>query len=71
MSKFNVEVYPQEIAKKLYELTKDMDYMDYEEEKEQIMADLESALYDLMAIAQNEKNFDYFRTMYRTLERLV
>lgn len=71
MSKFVRTEYPREIAEKLYELAKDMDYMDYEEEKEQILADLEDALYDLLAIAQNEYNKDCYRTMYNVLERLV
>lgn len=70
MGKFKREKYPQEIAERLYELAKDMDYMDYEEEKEQILADLEDALYDLLAIAQNEYNKDCYRTMYNILERI-
>lgn len=71
MGKFKHEKYPQEIAERLYELAKDMDYMDYEEEKEQILANLEDALYDLLAIAQNEYNKESYRTLYRILERLV
>ena len=66
----NFEKYPQEIAEKLYELSKDMDYMDYEDEKEQVIADLENALYWLKGTAENEHNFDYFRTFYRILERI-
>ncbi len=71
MSKFNVEVYPHEIAEKLYELAKDMDYMDYEDDKKRVIGELEDALYVLKACAENTMNFDYFRTMYRILERLV
>ena len=71
MSKFVRTEHPKEIAERLYELAKDMDYMDYEEEKEQILADLEDALYDLLTIAQNEYNKDCYRTMYNILERLV
>lgn len=70
-NEFTVEVYPQEIAEKLYELAKDMDYMDYEYDKKRVIADLEDALYVLKACAENTMNFDYFRTMYKTLERLV
>lgn len=61
---------PQEIADKLYELAKDMDYMDYEEEKEEVKADIENALYYLKAIAQNEYNADYFRTFWNILQRI-
>lgn len=67
---FKIEKYPQEIANKLYELSKDMDWMDYEEEKEKILQDLENALYYLKAICENEYNFDYFRTFYKILENI-
>lgn len=60
----------EEIAEKLYELAKDMDYMDYEEEKEQIKADIENAIYYIKALAENEYNSDYFRTFYNILQRI-
>ena len=60
----------EEIADKLYEMAKDMDYMDYEEEEEQIKADIENALYNLKAIAQNEYNFDYYKTLWNILQRI-
>lgn len=60
----------QEIAENLYELSKDMDYMDYEEEKENIINDLENALYYIRTIAQNEYNQEYFRTFYNILQRI-
>ena len=60
----------QEIAEKLYELSKDMDYMDYEEEKENVINDLENALYYIKTISQNEYNQDYFRTFYNILQRI-
>lgn len=60
----------QEIAENLYELSKDMDYMDYEEEKENIVNDLENALYYIKTIAQNEHNQEYFRTFYNILQRI-
>lgn len=59
-----------EIARKLYELSKDMDYMDYEEEKENIINELENALYYIKTIAQNEYNQEYFRTFYNILQRI-
>lgn len=64
------EKYPNEIASRLYELAKDMDYMDYEDEKEQVLNDLENALYYLKAICENEYNDEYFRTFYRILENI-
>lgn len=60
----------EEIAENLYESAKDMDYMDYEEEKEQIISDLENALYYLKAICENEYNKEYFRTFYKILENI-
>ena len=60
----------EEVANKLYELAKDMDYMDYEDEKEQEIADIENALYYLKALAQNEYNADYFRTFWNLLQRI-
>ena len=70
MDKFEVEKYPQEIAETLYEQAKDMDYMDYEDEKELVLADLENALYDLKTICENEYNKNCYRTLYRILERI-
>lgn len=61
---------PQEVAERLYELAQDMDYMDYEDEEEQIKADIENAIYNLKAIAQNEYNFDYYRTFWNILQRI-
>lgn len=70
MDKFEIEKYPQEIAEALYEQAKDMDYMDYEDEKEEVLADLENALYNLKAICENEYNKNCYRTLYRILERI-
>ena len=60
----------QEIANRLYELAKDMDYMDYEDEKEQVIAELENAIYFLKATAQNQYNKNYFRVLYNILQRI-
>jgi hypothetical protein len=65
-----MEKSPQEIATALYENIKDMDYMDYEDEKESVLNDFENALYYLKTVASNEHNADYFRTFYKALERL-
>lgn len=67
---FKIEKYPQEIAKQLYELSKDMDYMDYEDEKEKVIAELEKALYHLKTVCENEHNKEYFRILYRILEKI-
>lgn len=64
------EKYPGEIAETLYNLSADMDAMDYEEEKEQELMDLTNALYDLKAICENEHNQDYWRTLWKALEML-
>ena len=59
-----------EIAAKLYELAKDMDYMDYEDEKEQIINEIEAGVYYIKTIASNEHNADYFRTFYNILQAI-
>ena len=70
MSEILEERSAEEVAERLYELAKDMDYMDYEDEEEQIKTDIEIAIYHLKAIAQNEYNADYFRTFYNVLQRI-
>lgn len=59
-----------EIANKLYELVKDMDFMDYEDEKEQILNEIEQGVYYMKTIASNEHNADYFRTFYNILQAI-
>ena len=59
-----------EIANKLYELAKDMDYMDYEDEKEQIINEIEAGVYYIKTVASNEYNADYFRTFYNILQAI-
>lgn len=66
---FEVESYPCEIAEKLIELSKDMDFLDYED-NEKIKSELENALYYLKAVAENEYDQEYFRTFYKVLENL-
>lgn len=68
--KYEVEKYPDEIAEILYNLSEDMDAQDYEEEKEKEIAELEEALYQLRAMAQNEYNKDYWRTLWNALQNL-
>ena len=58
------EYYPQDIASALLRSTMDLT----DEEFYSIRADLENALYDLMAIAQNEKNSDYHRVFWNVLQ---
>ena len=70
MSKILNEKSVEEMSNKLYELAKDMDYMDYEDEEEQIKADIENAIYYIKAIAENEYNADYFRTFWNILQRI-
>lgn len=67
---FKIECYPFEIAEKLLEMSKDMDFADYEDGKERIKSELEEALYTIKTLAQNEYNKDYWRTLYKVLENL-
>lgn len=65
---YNVDI--DKIANKLYELTKDLDFADYEENKEQEIRELTDAIYWIKAAAQNEYNANYWRTLFRVLARL-
>lgn len=67
---FKIEKFPEEIATELYEKAKDMDFMDYEDEKEQTISELENALYYLKTVCENEHNQNCFRTFYKILERI-
>lgn len=60
----------EELALILYENSKDMDFMDYEETKEQTLSKLQEALYQIEAIAKNEYNKDYWRTFWNALQSL-
>ena len=59
-----------EMAEKLYDMAQDMDYMDYEENKEQEIKDICDYLYHLKCISQNEYNHNYFRTFWNVLQRI-
>ena len=61
---------PQEIAEKLIELAKDLDFADYEETMEETTKELEDAIYQLKAMAQNKYNNDYWRTFYKVLQSI-
>ena len=51
-----------EIARNIYNKCCDMDFRDYEENKEQEISEIENALYFLKTVAQNKYNKDYFET---------
>lgn len=59
-----------EIANILYNKNLDMDGLDYTENKEQEIAQLENALYQVKAYAENEYNQDYWRTFWNALQTL-
>lgn len=56
-----------EIAQNIYNKAIDMDFQDYEEEKEKEVKEIENALYYIKSCAQNEYNADYFRTFYNAI----
>ena len=58
---------PEEIAERLYELAKDMDYEDYEDTKEKDLVELEQAIYTLKLYARNNYSF---RLLYDVLDRV-
>ena len=61
---------PQEIASRIYYLTTDFDFLDYEGEKEKELQELEECIYYLKSIASNEYNKEYFRTFYNALQKI-
>lgn len=60
----------EEIAQTLYNYAEDMDYLDYEETREQTENELINALEQIKAIAKNEYNSDYWRTFWNALQYL-
>ena len=60
----------EEIIERIIELAKDQDFNDYEETEEEERKQLENALYNIKAIAQNELNHDYWRTLWNALQRI-
>lgn len=60
----------EEITERIIELSKDMDFADYEETEEEERKQLQDALYNIKAIAQNELNKDYWRTLWNALQRI-
>lgn len=60
----------EEITERIIELSKDMDFADYKETEEEERKQLQDALYNIKAIAQNELNKDYWRTLWNALQRI-
>lgn len=65
----NIDI--EEIANKLIENAKDMDFMDYEETEEETRKQVENALYYIGACAQNEYNANYFRILIDVLDAQI
>lgn len=60
----------EEIAQTLYNYAEDMDYLDYEETREQTENELINALEQIKTIAKNEYNSNYWRTFWNALQYL-
>lgn len=58
-------------AKALYQLSIDLDFADYSEQLENILNDLENALYYINTLAKNPFNSEYFRTFARCIELIT
>lgn len=69
MTKPYFEASPDEIARKLYELCGY--YTPDKQEQVQDIKDLEEAIYNIKAIAQNKYNSDYYRTFWNALQMIV
>jgi hypothetical protein len=68
---FKINYYPDDIASVLYKLSSDIDIQDYSENKEHEIRDLQECLYQLLAIAQNKYNSEFYRTFWNCLERIT
>lgn len=71
MKEFKYKEHYSDIAQALYNLSCDMDFNDYEEQKEIELEELENALAHIYTIAQNQYNADYWRILWRALENLT
>ena len=60
----------EEIAQTLCNYAEDMDYLDYEETREQTENELINALEQIKTIAKNEYNSNYWRTFWNALQYL-
>lgn len=60
----------EEVAQTLYNYAEDMDYLDYEETREQTENELINALEQIKTIAKNEHNANYWRTFWNALQCL-
>ena len=58
----------EELSEYLYNLTKDMDFLDNEETKEKELEDIKNFLYHLKTISKNEYNEKYFKTFWNLLQ---
>ena len=66
---YNIDV--EGIANVLYNMSIDMDFSDYQEEKEKEIKDIIEALYQLKAICENPYNSDFYRTFLFCLQRIA
>ena len=64
------DYFPEEIARALVCLSSISENMTENDEKSTVEA-CENALYQLMAIAENPYNSDFFRTMWNVLEAIT
>lgn len=71
MGTFENNYYPDDIASVLYKLASEADHADYSENKEHEINDLKECLYQLLAIAQNKYNSEFYRTFWNCLERIA
>lgn len=65
------DYYPEDIALALCKMA-DKNFKDYDEygESNPLAIDVQDALYQLMAICENEHNFDYYRTLWDVLQNI-
>ena len=60
----------EKIAQTLYNYAEDMNYLDYEETREQTENELINVLEQIKTIAKNEYNSNYWRTFWNALQYL-
>jgi len=58
------------IAEKIYNLACDMDFNDYQEQKQEEINQIEEALYTIKVYCENEHNRDYWRYLFLALAKM-
>lgn len=62
---------PETIAQALYKMACDLDFSDYEENREKDISDLIECISQIKAISENPYNANFYRTFLFCLDRIA